>query len=275
MYLTNLKRAILSFFKDKFFWKNIYSFPQKNFDKWLTSINSLLDDIPSLEVSTIIVEEIIPEVIIPWEIYQDIYQISPVYLQEITIDSSLRDRYFDLRRRLELQYALLLVNPDSKLYLPRLESEIRQDLPILAQASTKWPDLPLRLPSPETLQTQRNQVLRHRKQPTLDQLLQEPQFLITLRQLGKLKQILDRKVLANQNISSKDLLHQEVPQDITYAQTSIRIDGKIANRYSQEILKLDLQRQKNIMQLHNQAVLAGEKQWHKLFIFVLNILKKQ
>ena len=275
MYLTNLKRAILSFLKNKFFLAKNYSLPEKNFANWLTSMNSLFDDIPTLEVSTTIVEEIIPEVIIPWEIYQDIYQISPVYLQEITTDSSLHDRYFDLRRRLELQYALLLVNPDSKLYNPRLEPEIREYLPILAQSSTKWSDLPLRLPSPETLHNQRYQALRHSNQSTLDQLLQEPQFLITLRQLGRLKQILDCKVLAKQNLSSKDLPLQDIPKNITYAQTSIRVDGKITNCYSQEILKLDLQRQKNIIQLHNQAVLAGEKQWHKLFIFALNILKKQ
>ena len=273
MYLTNLKRAILTFFENNFFPAKKSYFPEKNFDKWLISLNSLLDDIPTLEVSTTIVEEIIPEVFIPWEIYQDIYQISPVYLQELTTDPSLRDRYIELRRRMELQYALLVVNPDSKLYNAELEPEIRQDLPILAQSLTKWSELPLRLPSPETISNQPYQALHRRNQLTLDQLLQEPQFLITLQQLGRVKQILDHKVTAHQKITEKDLPHQALPKDITYAQTSISIEGKIQNRYSQEILKLDLQSQKNIIQLHNQAILAGEKQWHKLFIYALNILK--
>ena len=55
---------------------------QSKLDRWLTSINSLFENIPALEVSTTIVETITPEVFIPWEVYQNIYQISPDYLKE-------------------------------------------------------------------------------------------------------------------------------------------------------------------------------------------------
>ncbi len=229
-------------------------------------MNSLLEDIPALEVSTTIVEEITPEVFIPWEVYQDIYQISPVYLQKLAIDPSFCDRYLDLRRRLELQYALLLVNPDSKLHNSRLKPEIQDDLPILAKSSTNWEDLPTRLPSPNSLSD--------RDKKTLHKLLQESQFLTTLQQLGKLKDILDRKALNTQKIASDNSISHKIPTDITYAQTSIKINGKIANRYSQEILALDLQHQQNIIKLHNKGILAGEKQWHQLFKFVLNILRE-
>ena len=229
-------------------------------------MNSLLEDIPALEVSTTIVEEITPEVFIPWEVYQDIYQISPVYLQKLAIDPSLCDRYLDLRRRLELQYALLLVNPDSKLYNCQLKLEIQDYLPILAKSSTNWEDLPTRLPSPNSLSD--------RDKKTLHKLLQESQFLTTLQQLGKLKDILDRKALNTQKIASDNSISHKIPTDITYAQTSIKINGKIANRYSQEILALDLQHQQNIIKLHNKGILAGEKQWHQLFKFVLNILRE-
>ena len=231
------------------------------FDQWLTSINSLLEDIPALEVSTTIVEEITPEVFIPWEIYQGIYQISPAYLQSRAIDPNLCDRYLDLRRRLELQYALLLVNPDSKLYNSRLKSEIQTDLSILAKSSPKWEDIPNRLPSPESA--------KDRDQKTLHKLLQEPQFLITLRQLGKRKDKLDSKSLNRQKIVDDDILGYKISPNITYAQTSIRIDGKISNCYSQEILKLDLKNQQNIIEIHNQGILAGEKQWHNLIKFIL------
>ena len=229
-------------------------------------MNSLLEDIPALEVSTTIVEEITPEVFIPWEVYQDIYQISPVYLQKLAIDPSFCDRYLDLRRRLELQYALLLVNPDSKLHNSRLKPEIQDDLPILAKSSTNWEDLPTRLPSPNSLSD--------RDKKTLHKLLQESQFLTTLQQLGKLKDILDHKALNTQKIASDNSISHKIPTDITYAQTSIKINGKIANRYSQEILALDLQHQQNIIKLHNKGILAGEKQWHQLFKFVLNILRE-
>ncbi len=237
---------------------------QSKLDKWLTSMNSLLEDIPALEVSTTIVEEITPEVFIPWEVYQSIYQISPVYLQEIAIDPNLCDRFLDLRRRLELQYALLLVNPDSKLYNSRLESKVQEDLPILAKSSTNWEDLPSRLPSPESLSD--------RDKKNLNKLLQEPQFLITLRQLGKLKDLLDRKAVTTQKVE-EDSINNKIPTNITYAQTSIKIDGKIANRYSQEILALDIKNKKNIIKLHNKGILVGEKQWHQLFKFVLNIFR--
>ena len=228
-------------------------------------MNYLLEDIPTMEVSTTIVEEITPEIFIPWEVYQDIYQISPVYLQERAIDPNFCDRYLDLHRRLELQYALLLVNPASKLYNPRVKAEVQTDLSILAKSSANWTDIPSRLPSPESL--------RDRDQKTLNKLLQEPQFLITLRQLGQLKDILDRKALNTQTIASDNFINNRITNDITYAQTLIKIDGKIANRYSQEILKLDLQQQKNIIKLHNKGILAGEQQWHQLLKFILNLLQ--
>ena len=257
---------LLSRLRDNFSFSKISALPWANLERWLTSMNSLLEDIPALEVSTIIVEEITPEIFIPWEVYQDIYQISPVYLQKLAIDPSLCDRYFDLRRRLELQYALLLVNPDSKLYNSKLEPEVQGDLPILAKSSTSWSDLPIRLPSPESLSD--------RDKKNLHQLLQEPQFITTLQQLGKLKDILDRKALNTQKIASDDSISHKIPTEITYAQTSIKINGKIANRYSQEILALNLQQQKNIIKLHNKGILAGEKQWHQLFKFVLNIISQ-
>ena len=223
-------------------------------------MNSLLDEIPTLEVSTTIVEEITPEVFIPWEVYQAIYQISPDYLQERAIESSLCDRYLDLRRRLELQYALLLIDPDSKLYNSRLKAEVQTDLPALSDSATKWDDIPSRLPSSESV--------RDRDQKALQKLLREPQFLITLKQLGKLKALLDRKALV---LTSDDSIAREIPTDITYAQTSIKIDGKIANCYATEILELDSQEQKMIIDLHNKGIFAGEKQWHQFFGFILKI----
>lgn len=247
--------------RNKFSLSEISAFPRGNLDQWLTSMNSLLEDIPALEVSTTIVEEITPEIFIPWEVYQDIYQISPVYLQEKAIDPSLCDRYLDLRRRLELQYALLLVNPGSKLYNSKLKPEVQLDLPILAKFSSNWSDILTRLPSPESLSDS--------DQKTLHKLLDEPQFLTTLRQLRKLKNILDRKALNIQKIASENSINNKISPDITYAQTSIKIDGKIANRYSQEILELDIQQQQNILKLHNKGILAGEKQWHQLIKFVL------
>ena len=262
---NNSSHNLRSQSRNQFSFPKISAFSWGNFDQWLTAINSLLEDIPALEVSTTIVEEITPEIFIPWEIYQNIYQISPIYLQERAVEPNLCDPYLDLRRRLELQYALLLVNPKSKLYNSRLKRELQADLPILAKHSSNWLDIPSRLPSPESLSDS--------DQKTLHQLLEEPQFLATLRQLGKLKDILDRKDLNTQKIASETSIDNKITPDITYAQTSIKIDGKIDNRYSQEILDLNIQQQENIIELHNKGILSGEKQWHQLFKFVLIVIR--
>ncbi|ELS04311.1 hypothetical protein Xen7305DRAFT_00040400 [Xenococcus sp. PCC 7305] len=224
-------------------------------------MDALLEDIPALEISTTIVREIIPEVFIPEEVYRAIYQISPSYLQSMAIDAGFCDHYFDLRRRLELQYALLVVNTESKLYNPRLKSAVQLDLPTLARSTTNWSDIPTRLPSPDSSSDRDRQIL--------NKLLQETPFVITLRQLGKQKSFLDSRALTTQQIATADTPENQIPNDITYAKTSIKIDGKINNCYAQEILKLDAQAQQTIIELHNKGILAGEKQWHQFLGFIL------
>ena len=69
---------------------------------------NLLENITAIEISTVIVEEIVDETFIPWEVYQALFYLSRPYLEQLAIDISLENRYLQLRRQLELAYCLLL-----------------------------------------------------------------------------------------------------------------------------------------------------------------------
>lgn len=226
-------------------------------------MSSLLGEVSRVEISTMIVDEITEDVFLPYEVYQAIYSISPIYLAELEIDESLRDRYLRLRRQLELQYALLLTDENSIFYSEKTARDVKRDLPVLAQDTTPWENLPFRLPPPvNSNRAAGNGVLYH--------LLAEPSFKYILRQLGNIKTALDRRNLRfSASVQSDYTIHS----DITYAHTVIQLDGKISNCYASEIIQHP--QQQEIVKLHQKGVEAGTKQWHKLFQFVTEIIQRQ
>ena len=239
------------------------SLPQQDVNQWLNSLSSLLGEISSIEISTTIVEEIEPEVFLPYEAYQRIYQISPDSLVESGIHPTLCDRYITLRRQLELQYALLTIDSNSNLFNPSLAPEIRHDLPVLASSVTTWESMPCRLPPPA------NQP-NHQDDEQLANLLREPNFINILRQLAEKKTALNQR---NQRLLAAENSELMPLAATTYVQTSIQLDGKINNRYASRII--DHPQQKQIMELHQQGIEASEKQWHKLLRFVVEIVQRQ
>ncbi|MBE9042856.1 hypothetical protein IQ255_00295 [Pleurocapsales cyanobacterium LEGE 10410] len=221
--------------------------------------HNLLENITAVEISTVIVEEIVDEMFIPWEVYQAIYYLSRSCL-ESTVDCSLRNHYLQLRRQLELAYCLLLVDPSSPLYNRRLVTEIKRDLPILSQ-SARWETIPSRLPEPIPSN-------RHQTMSAVNKLLGDRSFINILQQLHQRKTILDRRdrILRNSNFR----------QDITgtpYAQTSLQLDGKIINRYSQAILERS--DRALLLQLHERSTATGEQQWRGLIEFVLSLIGRR
>jgi hypothetical protein len=223
--------------------------------------HNLLENLTAVEISTVIVEEIVDEIFIPWEVYQAIYYLSRNYLEQSAISASLGDRYLQLRRQLELAYCLLLVDPSSQLYNRTLVKEIKRDLPILSQKNTEWETIPSRLPEP--IPSSRQQSMSG-----VNQLLSDRQFINILQQLNKRKIALDQRDRSLRNSS-----HPQNINDSTYAQTSLQLDGKIINRYSQAILgrsDRDL-----LLHLHEQSTTAGEQQWHGLVKFMLSVIGKQ
>ena len=220
---------------------------------------NLLENISAVEISTVIVAEIVDEVFIPWSAYQGIYQLNRSYLEQSGIDSSLHNRYLQLRRQLELAYCLLLIDPSSQLYNRTLVREIKRDLPILSQQNSDWSSLATRLPEPIPQR-------RHKTMSLVNKLLTEAQLLNVLQQLDKLKAALDRR----DRILRES--HQDSITDTTFAQTSLQLNGKIINRYSEAILERS---DRNLLlQLHQQSTTTGEKQWRGLINFMLSLIAK-
>ncbi len=220
--------------------------------------HNLLENITAVEISTVIVDEIVDEIFIPWEAYQAIYYLSRFYLEQSAIDLSLHNRYLQLRRQLELAYCLLLVDPNSQLYNRTLVAEITRDLPILSQQNVDWETIPSRLPEPIP-------VSRRQNMSAINKLLRDPQFINVLQQLNKLKSALDRRDRILRGSSRQNNI-----TDTTYAQTSLQLNGKIINRYSQAILGRS---DRNLLlQLHEQSTSTGEQQWRGLVSFVLSLI---
>jgi hypothetical protein len=95
---------------------------EKKMNQWVDTLESLLESIPTLEVNTMIVDQIIPTHYIPEKIYQDIYLISEENLNKQQIHKSLWPSYLELRNNLELEY--LILEP-SKSKLPNQDQEIK------------------------------------------------------------------------------------------------------------------------------------------------------
>ena len=220
---------------------------------------ALLENITSVEISTVIVEEIVDEMFIPWEVYRGIYYISRSSLEQSDISLSLRSRYLQLRRQLELAYCLLLVDSTSQLYNRTLVKEIKRDLPILSQPESEWEILPTRLPQPIPSS-------RHQTMSGVNKLTSDRSFVNILQQLYKRKVALDKR--------DRIIRNSAVPNDITnstFAQTSLQLDGKIVNCYSQAILE---RKDRNLLlQLHEQSTTAGEHQWRGMIQFMLSLVK--
>jgi hypothetical protein len=223
-------------------------------------MNQMLTNITTVEISTVIVDEIVDEIFIPWEVYQAIYHLSRSYLEQSAIDLSLWNRYLQLRRQLELAYCLLLIDTSSTQYNRLLVGEIKRDLPILGQQNVDWENLPTRLPKP--IPDSRNSMSQ------VNQLLKERQFINILQQLNKRKIALDRR---DRILRSSSCQHNIT--DTTYAQTSLQLNGKIVNRYDQAILGRSDRHL--LLQLHEQSTATGEQQWRGLVKFMLSLVARQ
>jgi hypothetical protein len=243
----------------------------RNFDEFLQSLGEVLIDITALEVNTMVVEQITGDKFIPWEAYRDIYPISQEYLEQQGIHESLRDRYIDLRKTLELEYTLLLTDPNSEFYDPNVLDLAAQDDQILTNPTIELHEIQTRLPDPTRL-TNPDEILKAQR------LLHDSRFLRKLRKISELKAVLDcrnRAILRKQaelpvNVKP-ELLQKAVLTDIIYAQTVIQLDGEVINRYSQEIF--DHPHREIILQIHRDGVTAGEKQWRGLLEFIIGLVQ--
>ncbi|MBR8828744.1 MAG: hypothetical protein DSM107014_12730 [Gomphosphaeria aponina SAG 52.96 = DSM 107014] len=231
---------------------------EKQLKDFVKSLGTILEEIPAVEINTMVVGEITGENFIPWEAYRDIYAISRQYLAEQEIHESLRDRYLALRKNLELEYALLLSDPSSDFYE---QSAVREVNPILNHPNPNFDAIETRLPSPMKSGIS-SEIIE------VQMLLHDSRFLRSLRKLRELKTSLDyRNKLLLKNPEQKPGIN-----DIIFAQTIIQIDGNIINRYAQEIF--DHPQQEILLKIHKHSVEIGQKQWRGLLGFILEIFQR-
>lgn len=243
----------------------------QNLNQFLQSLGDVLLDITALEVNTMVVEQITGDKFISWEAYRDIYAISQEYLEQQEIHESLRPRYLELRKNLELEYTLLLTDPTSAFYDPKVVESARQANQILTDPTLEMHDIQTRLPDP-LRPTNSEEILKAHK------VLNDSGFLRSLRKLSELKAALDNRNKAlwkkqdeQPDYLESDALNKSVKTDIIYAQTVIQLDGDVINRYSQAIF--DHPHRDLILQIHKEGVTAGEKQWRGLLEFIIGLVQ--
>jgi hypothetical protein len=242
----------------------------RNLNEFLQSLGDVLIDITALEVNTMVVERITGDKFIAWQAYRDIYPISEEYLEQQGVDLSLRDRYLELRKNLELAYTLILADATSEFYDPNVLQLATEEKQILTDPTVKWQEIYTRLPNP-TNSTSSAEILK------AQQILQNCRFLRSLRKISELKAALDNRNRALQRRQDEQLytdseaVMEPVLTDLIYAQTVIQLDGEIINRYSQEIFAHP--HREVILGIHQQGVIASEKQWRGLLEFIIGLVQ--
>lgn len=230
---------------------------QKKLQNFVQSLSDALIDITAVEVNTMVVEEITANKFIPWQVYRDVYPISQSYLEKIKVHPALRDRYLNLRQQLEIEYnSILAANDPTAL----------QDSRILTDPKATMEDVETKLPNPL------NPGSSSQEAGKINELLENGRFLRQLRKIGEIKAALDkRNQILNANNGSLAENSPAANTDLIYAQTITQLDGKIFNRFHQQLF--DRQDKDVIIQIHKEAVSMGNTQWQGLMQFALRLMQ--
>ncbi|MCC5652458.1 hypothetical protein LC609_22060 [Nostoc sp. XA013] len=255
--------------------------------KLVSSVNGLVDDITALEVNTMVVEQITGAKFNAWQAYEEIYSINdkdyfdvkgipnPDNLnlteQEKTQADELRKRYTSLFSQLEREYFYILLEksteanePDSRIiqYQERLKYQVEHKANIVPtdQVYIKLARPILPAPAPVADEQDNQKKLRQRWQE-IEELLNNGKFIRTLRKMSELKAALD-----GGQITSVDI-------DVIYAQTVMQLDGDIISRYHKNLFQLPEADRDLILKIHNEGIVAGEKQWRGTLDFLIGIVQ--
>ncbi|MGJ5632866.1 hypothetical protein [Nostoc sp. CALU 1950] len=253
--------------------------------KIVSSVHGLVDDITALEVNTMVVEQITGAKFNAWQAYEEIYSIkdkdyfhvkgipNPDKLPEPekTQAYELQKLYKSLFSQLEKEYFYILLekstdttNPDPRIirYQERLKYEVENDPNILPEdpvyIKLARPILPAPTPVADEEDNQKNLQQRWKE---IEQLLNNGKFIRTLRKMSELKAALD-----GGHINSLDI-------DIIYAQTVMQLDGDIISRYHKKLFQLPEVDRDLILKIHNEGIVAGEKQWRGTLEFLIGIIQ--
>ncbi|UKO98153.1 hypothetical protein [Nostoc sp. UHCC 0870] len=250
-------------------------------NKFVSSVQVLVEDITALEVNTMIVNSISGTKFSAWEAYQEIYSIHDKdYFDVMGIPEELQDRYKSLFSELEREYFYLLIE-DVNHTMNDLQHEkvqqYHQRLHLLKElkrgkivesdpryVELARPILPAPTPVIDDINQEKQRNWEEEWQSNCDEiqaLLNNEKFVRTLRKIIELKAALD----------GGDVTSTEI--DTIYAQTVMQLDGDIITRYHKDLFDLSEDSKNLILQIHNQGVVAGEKQWRGILDFMINLVK--
>ncbi|MDZ7949629.1 hypothetical protein [Nostoc sp. DedQUE09] len=255
-------------------------------EKVVSSVHELVDDITALEINTMVVEQITGAKFNAWQAYEEIYSINdkdyfdvkgipnPDDLPEPekTQAQELRKRYTSLFSQLEREYFYILLeksndssDPDSRIiqYQERLKYQVEHKANILptdeVYIKLARPILPA--PTPVADREENNLKSLQQRWKEIEELLNNDKFIRTLRKMSELKAALN-----SDNITTVDI-------DIIYAQTVMQLDGDIISRYHKKLFQLPEGDRDLILKIHNEGVVAGEKQWRGTLAFLIGIVQ--
>ena len=247
-------------------------------NEFVSSVQILVDDITALEVNTMVVSSITGNKFNAWESYQEIYSINDkdyFQIKNIPNDSPLRERYIDLFSQLEREYFYIIIEDEQlnnikvEQYHQRLQllKEIKKGN--IVESDPRYIELarPI-LPAPTPVLDRENSNNQNQSQQDWEQNRQEIKYLLTndkfvrsLRKIAELKAALDGGDVTSTRT------------DTIYAQTVMQLDGDIITRYHKDLFSLPEEAKKLILQVHNEGVVAGEKQWHGVLDFLINLVR--
>ncbi|MEH1839388.1 MAG: hypothetical protein V7L20_11585 [Nostoc sp.] len=255
-------------------------------EKLVSSVHGLVDDITALEVNTMVVEQITGAKFNAWQAYEEIYSINdkdyfdvkgipnPDDLPEPekTQAQELRERYTSLFSQLEREYFYILLeqsndtsetDPRIIQYQQRLKYQVEHKANIVPTdeeyIKLARPILPA--PTPVGDQEDNNQKSLRQRWQEIEELLNNDKFIRTLRKMSELKAALNSGEITSVNI------------DIIYAQTVMQLDGDIISRYHKKVFELPEGDRDLILKIHNEGIVAGEKQWRGTLDFLINIIQ--
>ncbi|MEH2256420.1 hypothetical protein [Nostoc sp.] len=255
-------------------------------EKVVSSVHGLVDDITALEVNTMVVDQITGAKFNAWQAYEEIYSINDkdyfdskgipnpddLIEPEKTQAQELRKRYTSLFSQLEREYFYILLEqstetsePDSRIiqYQERLKYQVEHKANIVptdeVYIKLARPILPA--PTPVADQEDNNPKKLRQRWQEIEELLNNDKFIRTLRKMSELKAALN-----SDNITSVDI-------DIIYAQTVMQLDGDIISRYHKKLFQLSEGDRDLILKIHNEGVVAGEKQWRGTLDFLIGIIQ--
>ncbi|MBE8969219.1 hypothetical protein IQ277_24250 [Nostocales cyanobacterium LEGE 12452] len=255
-------------------------------EKVVSSVHELVDDITALEINTMVVEQITGAKFNAWQAYEEIYSINdkdyfdskgipnPDDLPEPekTQAQELRKRYTSLFSQLEREYFYILLEqgnetsePDSRIiqYQERLKYQVehKENIVPTDEIYIKLARPILPAPTPVTDREENNLKSLQQRWKEIEELLNNDKFIRTLRKMSELKAALN-----SGNITSVDI-------DIIYAQTVMQLDGDIISRYHKKLFQLPDGDRDLILKIHNEGVVAGEKQWRGTLDFLIGIVQ--